>query len=77
MLSKIKQEDVIDKFHFYYHLNTPRAKNSWARMQKIDKLFSPYAHKDLCWQAKVELFVQEMEDGYIEEVLPPNAEDIL
>ena len=76
MLSKIKQEDVIDKFHFYYHLNTPRAKNAWERVQKIDKIFSAWVHKDLCWQAKVELFVQEMEDGYIEEEIPVDAEKI-
>lgn len=67
MLNHIKQDDVIDKFHFYYHLNTPRAKNAWERIQKVDKLCSQYMHKDDVWQLKVELFVQEMEDSWIDD----------
>ena len=69
MLSLIKKEDVIDRFHFYYHLNTSRAKDAWDRIQKVDKLCSQWMHKDDVWQLKVELFVQEMEGGYIEEEL--------
>jgi len=73
MLSKIKQEDVIDKFHFYYHLNTEKAKDSWERVQKVDKLCSNYMHKDDVWQLKMELFVQDMEGGYIEEDIIENT----
>ena len=69
MISKIKQEEVVDKFVLYYH-SSERANDIWTRLSKIDKYCQNWMHNDLVHQLKMELFVQEIENSYIDDPEP-------
>jgi hypothetical protein len=73
VLNSIKREDLIDKFIIYYHSGEHQDK--WRRLDKVDAKCSNWMHKDEVHELKMDLFVQEIEGGYIEEPVQPNKDN--
>lgn len=64
-MNKLKFEEVYELFELYK--DTPEGQKWWRRLDKVDRRCFNWMHADDCHLLKLELFVQALELGEVED----------